>query len=849
MALSGSRIGPYEIIALIGSGGMGEVYRARDTKLERDVAIKILPESFAHDPERLARFEREAKTLASLSHSNIGAIYGLEDADGSRVLILELVEGPTLADRIAQGPIPVEEALLIAKQIAEALEAAHEHGIVHRDLKPANVKVRLDGTVKVLDFGLARVMESAPAAATLTNSPTLSMVATQAGVVLGTAAYMSPEQARGFQADHRSDVFSFGVVLYEMLTGRQPFGGETAPDVMASVLARDVDLAVLPADLNPRLGELLRRCLDKQPRKRWQAIGDVRAELETIAAAPRLLASTSALGHRSWWRFAAAGAALAIAGTLGGAIGWRVKPLPQQTLMRFAFPLGEGQRFTNTGRRVVAISPDGTQLVHVANQQLHVRSISDLHARPIAGTQVTQGILNPVFSPDGQSVAFYSAADQTLKKIAITGGVPVTICPARPPFGMSWTDDSIVFGQAGRGILRVPAAGGTAEVVVKVSQGELAASPQMLPDGPSIVFVLASSVDGGFADSLPGLGWDAAEIMVQRLDSGERKSVVKGGSDARYVPTGHLVYARSGVLFAAPFDVRRLEVTGGSVVIVEGVARAVASGQAHFAFSRTGSLMYVPGPSAAGSRQRRLALLDRSGSVERLKLPPGAYESPRVSPDGRQLAVGIDDGTEANVWVYDMSGASPLRRLTFGGKNRVPVWTANSDRLAFQSDREGDLAIFWQRADGSGTPERLTKPEPGQSHLPDAWSPTGDTLLFSSTGKDARISLWSVSLRDRKTAPFGGVQSSNPPNASFSPDGKWVAYNSNDTETRANDIFGQRFPSTGAKYQVPGPPGKANPFWSPHGNELYYSPLGGGSFSIVGVSREPSLTFGNPMVQ
>ena len=387
MALSGSRIGPYEIIALIGSGGMGEVYRARDTKLERDVAIKILPESFAHDPERLARFEREAKTLASLSHSNIGAIYGLEDADGSRVLILELVEGPTLADRIAQGPIPVEEALLIAKQIAEALEAAHEHGIVHRDLKPANVKVRVDGTVKVLDFGLARVMESAPAAATLTNSPTLSMVATQAGVVLGTAAYMSPEQARGFQADHRSDVFSFGVVLYEMLTGRQPFGGETAPDVMASVLARDADLAALPADLNPRLVELLRRCLDKHPRKRWQAIGDVRAELETIAAAPRLLSSTSALGPRSWWRFAVAAAALAIAaGTLGGVIVWRAKPLPQQRVTRFAFSLPEGQQFTNYGRRVVAISPDGTQLVYVANQQLHVRSISDLQAWPIASS-------------------------------------------------------------------------------------------------------------------------------------------------------------------------------------------------------------------------------------------------------------------------------------------------------------------------------------------------------------------------------------------------------------------------------------------------------------------------------
>jgi serine/threonine-protein kinase len=698
------------------------------------------------------------------------------------------------------------------------------------------VKVRLDGTVKVLDLGLARVMESAPAAATLTNSPTLSMLATQAGVVLGTAAYMSPEQARGFQADHRSDVFSFGGVLYEMLTGRQPFGGETAPDVMASVLARDADLAALPADLNPRLVELLRRCLDKHPRKRWQAIGDVRAELETIAAAPRLLSSTSALGPRSWWRFAVAAAALAIAaGTLGGVIVWRVKPLPQQRVTRFAFSLPEGQQFTNYGRRVVAISPDGTQLVYVANQQLHVRSISDLQARPIAGTQVTLGIVTPVFSPDGQSVAFYSAADQTLKRIALTGGVPVTICPATELLGIRWTEDSILFGQVGRGILRVPAAGGTPEVVVKVPPSELAASPQMLPDGRSLLFVLAPVVGGD--------RWEAAEVVVQRLDSGERKSVVKGGSDARYVPTGHLVYVRSGVLFAVPFDVRRLELTGVPVPIVEGVARAVNSGEAHVAFSQTGSMMYVPGPPATSSGQRHVVLFDRSGTVERLKLPPGAYQSPRVSPDGRQLAVGIDDGTEANIWVYDMSGASPLRRLTFGGKNRVPAWTANSERIAFQSDRDGDLGIFWQRADGSGTPERLTRPEPGQSHLPNAWSPTGDTLLFSSS-TDASISLWTLSLRDRKAAPFGDVQSSNPPNASFSPDGRWVAYNSNDTETRANDIFVQRFPSTGAKYQVPGPPNKVNPFWSPRRNELYYATVS--SFWIVGVSREPSLTFGNP---
>jgi serine/threonine-protein kinase len=852
--INGTQLGSYEIVAPLGAGGMGEVYRARDKKLGRSVALKVLPDSVATDPDRIARFEREAKALAALNHPHIAALFGMEESGPStssgqaavRFLVMELVEGETLADRIARGSLAIEDALKIALQIAEAVEAAHEAGIVHRDLKPANVKITPGEMVKVLDFGLARAMDTAPTSGHLTNSPTLSMHATQAGVILGTAAYMSPEQAKGLQADARSDVFAFGVVFYEMLTGRQPFQGETAPDVLASVLVREADLAKLPPDLSPRIPELIKRCLEKSPKKRWQAVGDLRAELEAVAAAPRASAIPSrvAIEQPLWRRAIAVVVPLAIGGALTGSAMWYFQaPAAPPMVMRFPFMLPEGQQFTNTGRQLVAISPDGAQMVYVANQRLYLRSMADLEARPIPGTEITQGVLNPVFSPDGRSIAFWSAADQTLKRIAVTGGAAVTICPAATPFGMSWGTDGILVGQGSAGILRVAASGGKPELLVGVKNGEVAHGPQMLPGGQSVLFTVAT---GTGADQ-----WDKAQIVVHSLRSGERKTLIEGGSDPRYLPTGQVVYALAGTLFAVPFDLRRLEVTGGPVPIVEGVRRAsgAATGIAQFAFSTTGSLVYIPGPVSASSGRRDLAMLDRKGDVEPLKLPQGPYEVPRISPDGKRVAFGSDDGKEAIVYIYELSGTSSMRRLTFGGRNRFPIWSADGQRVAFQSDREGDLGIFWQLADGTGAAERLTKPDQGAAHVPESWSPIGDRFLFSAT-KDSNATLWTLSLQDRKAAPFGAVQASSsvPINSIFSPDGQWVTYASDAGAGVAGQrhVYVQPFPSTGAKYQISRDAGGHHPLWSPDGKELIYNENPTRAV-VLSVTPQPTFTFGNPV--
>jgi eukaryotic-like serine/threonine-protein kinase len=415
----GQQLGSYEITALLGKGGMGEVYRARDTRLNRDIAIKVLPDVFANDPERIARFHREAQSVAALNHPNIAAIYDLEEVDGAKFLVLELVEGDTLADVLQRGPLPVNETLNIAHQICEALEAAHEKGVIHRDLKPANVKMTPEGKVKVLDFGLAKALDSVPASQNLSYSPTLTLAGTQAGVILGTAAYMSPEQAKGFNTDQRSDIFSFGCVLYEMLTGRATFDGDTVSEVLASVLKSEPDLNLLPKDLNPRVQDLLRRCLEKNPRRRWYAIGDVRVEIETVCANPTVAVQEEPHVVRSklsWKRVIPALVGTLIVGVAAGASTWYFRPSTPLIVTRFPITLAEGQQFTNIGRSIVAISRDGTQMVYVANRGLYRRSMSELEARLIPGTDTQGAVLNPVFSPDGRSIVFWSGADSTIKK-------------------------------------------------------------------------------------------------------------------------------------------------------------------------------------------------------------------------------------------------------------------------------------------------------------------------------------------------------------------------------------------------------------------------------------------------
>ena len=460
----GQQIGPYTILSVLGSGGMGEVYRARDATLGREVAVKVLSSLFANDPERLARFEREARLLASLNHPNIATIHGVEHVDNLHALVLELVEGTTLAERLSTNRtgLPLSEALAVARQIIEALEAAHEKGVIHRDLKPANIKIRPDGVVKVLDFGLAKLLQKAPSTVpNLTHSPTLTAGGTYPGVILGTAGYMSPEQAKGFEADQRSDIFSLGCVLYEMLTGRQAFEGETASEILAGVLKSEVDFAALPARFNPRLIDLLRRCLEKNPKQRWHAAADVRIELEAVmgraqtANEPRQTAGRSRAMRKRIFPVTAS----LVVGALGfGYSAWMLKPEPPRSVTRFVIPLPEGQEFTDQNGQLVTISPDGTNVVYVANQRLYLRPLSGLEARAIPGSE--GNVSSPVFSPDGRTVAFYSAGEGALKRLDVAGGAPVTIVKMDSPFGLSWSEQEIVFSQVRQGILRVPSTGG-----------------------------------------------------------------------------------------------------------------------------------------------------------------------------------------------------------------------------------------------------------------------------------------------------------------------------------------------------------------------------------------------------
>jgi serine/threonine-protein kinase len=844
--IPGARLGGYEIVSVLGAGGMGEVYRARDSKLGREVAIKVILDVFAADPDRVARFGREAKVLASLNHPHIAALYGMEQSGGQHFLVMELVEGQTLADRLGRGPMPLEETLAIAVQIADALEAAHEKGIVHRDLKPANVKVTPDDKVKVLDFGLAKAVETEASSQNAANSPTLSMMASQAGIILGTAAYMSPEQAKGFPADHRSDIFSFGSLLFEMLTGRQPFQGDTAPEVLASVLVREADISRLPKDLNPRIAELVRRCLEKHPKRRWQAVGDVRAELEAIAAAPRTGPSSAAGGQppRPPWRRAMPVAIAAlIVGSLAAVAAWLLKPAAPKAVVRFAITLPPGQRFTGTARRLVAIAPDGSHIAYVANSRIYLRPIGAVQASPLPGGEAALGVMSPVFSPDGRSIAFYSSADAALKRIGVNGDSAVTLCPATNLFGVSWDAGGILFAEAATGLralMRVPANGGKAQAIVPLKLDEVAEGPRMLPDGDTVLFTLATNRRVG-ADR-----WDQAQIIAQSLKSGARKVLVEGGSDGWYLPTGHLAYAVGGIVYAVRFDWRTLTVTGDPTPVLQGVRRALAgvTGVADFTVADNGTLAYVPGPATASSSFVGLGLEDLQGAVTPLKLQPGRFQAVRAAPDGTRVAVESNDGKDAFVGVYEISGATAIRRITFGGNDRSPIWSADGTRVTYQSGREGDLAIFWQSADGTGVPARLTKPGPGEAHVPLSWSPSGRTLLFEIV-KGPDVSLWQLSVADRTVAPFGGVRSSDPTGAVFSPDGRWVAYTAADE--RGPTIYVQPFPATGARHMLVRAQGGSSPhhpIWSPDGKALLYVP-NAGAFERVSVVTQPAFAFGN----
>ena len=835
----GTQLLHYQIESHLGAGGMGEVYRARDTRLGRSVAIKVLPVMFAQDPERGARFEREARLLASLNHPNIAALHGLEAVDGRHFIVMELVEGDTLAGRIARGPIPVEEALAIGRQICEALEAAHEKGVIHRDLKPANVKITPDGKVKVLDFGLAKAVEGAPASPSVLNSPTISIAATHAGVILGTAAYMSPEQAKGYAADHRSDVFSFGCVLYEMLTGRQSFQGDTMTEVIASVLKTDPDVTLLPPNLHPRIGEVLRRCLAKDPKNRWHAVADVRVELESILADPRGTAvrvESAAVAQPMWRRAIPLVVTAVLAATLTGTAMWLLRPSAAASVTRFSILLPDDHQLTRIGRHNVALSPDGRHLVYVANNQLYLRSMDELDVRPVAGTN--QDITTPFFSPDGQWVAFYSASDSKLKRVAITGGASVTIADSPNPFGASWAPgDQVYVGLGSDGIGRVPSNGGTLEPVITPGENEVMHGPQLLPDGEHLLFTVTRSAGAS--------RWDEAQIVVQSLSTAERTVLVHGGSDARYVPTGHIVYALSSNLLAVPFDLDKLQLLGGPVPVLERVLRSAPANTAaaFFTLSETGSLAYFVGDQLT-AQNRTLATVDRSGKAVPLPIPTATYSDPRLSPDGRQMVVSLETDSTSNLWVYDLSGAVAPRRLTFEGTNGVPFWASDGKHLIFISNREDNrFAIYRQPADGTGVPERLTPHETTQPSNDLFLSRDGTILLYRDERQEGDV--WMVPLTgDRKPqVVIGGPTAHFLP--ALSPDGRWIAYTS--TEGGSPQVYVQPFPPTGAKYLVSNAASRA-PLWSPDGKQLYFLeelPSNLGRIVAVDVQTQTGFTFGN----
>ena len=849
MALEpGTQLGSYEITGRLGAGGMGEVYRALDTKLEREVAIKTLPAGLAGDADRLARFEREAKLLASLNHAHIASVYGLDEHEGALYIAMELVEGETLEEKLKSGAIPVEEALRLGLQIAEALEAAHEKGVVHRDLKPANVMVTGNGIVKVLDFGLAKAFSGDPNEASPGHSPALSLAMTQQGLVLGTAGYMSPEQASGQATDQRADVWAFGVVLYEMLTGLPLFSGESVPHILADVLRAEPDWDRLPRNLHPRIREALERCLEKKPRKRYAGIADARTDLEVALKDPAGVIVRAADGGSGTaaslplyrrllpW---AAGVVLAV---MLGAVAWTFKPAEPREVIRAVDRLADGQLFMFPGNPVLDITSDGRQFVLNLEDGLSLRSVDSFDAVLVPG--MTDQRTAPTFSPDGRSIVSMMGTGATasgiinlgLTRIPVTGGAPRVLGTISDqsdiPIGFSWeADDTILYAKSD-GIWGLSANGGMPERLIETQADEQPATPSLLPGGDWMLFSLVKGQ--------PPYNWDTAEIVAESLSTHERRVLYPGASTGRYAPSGHLVLAIGNTLYAMPFDVKTLEVSGGPIPVVPGVQRAAGNGYAQYRFSNNGTLIYVPGDAVSGAATASLAIIGENGTnAGTYPMPAGTYNDPRVSPDGRWVAYTTTYSDGDDITVYDLGGGSAPRRLTFGGQSRYPAWSADSTRVAFQSIRDGTPSLYWQLADGSvGDPVRLTTAEEGEQHIPDSFSPDGKWLAFTVT-TEADSSVWTVNLADGEAEPLiegpGAVSQ-----AVFSPNGRWIAYQA---VTGNSEVFVQPFPLTGARFQLPEAADNHHPSWAADGSKLYFFVRPGVTASVE-VNTEGTFGFG-----
>lgn len=836
-------IGHYRIQAKIGAGGMGEVYRATDSRLGRDVALKVLPEAFANDADRMARFEREARVLASLNHPNIAALYGFEESNGTRALVMELVEGPMLAERIQQGPPTPDESLQIAKQIAEALEYAHERGIIHRDLKPSNVKLTSDGHVKLVDFGLAKALEGETSEAESQNSPTLSAAATRAGVMLGTAAYMAPEQARGKRVDRRADIWAFGCVLFEMLAGRTAFEGETTSDILACVIRAEPDWNSLPLSIPPQIRDLLRRCLQKDTRQRLQAIGEARIAIESaLAETPvepgPLLASTQWPRWRRAFPWALAFMATAAAVAIG-ALHWRTpQPLPHpSTRASLLLPEPVAGVFSPNPGSPIALSPDGAQLVFVGGpagkaSQLYVRRLDEQTSAPIRGTD---DAIQPFFSTDGQWLAFFS--DGKLRKVSVKGGSATELGDALIPHGGNWgSDDTIVFApNLGSGLMRISSAGGAPKTLTTPDARVQELShrwPQVLPGNKTVLFTIQTATQ---------VSYDEARIALLSLDTGKWRTLFEGGSYARYVPSGHIVYAHAGTLMAVPFDLNHLQITGSPGLVQDGVITTPeTSGSAEYDIAaESGLLAYVPG--SARPPERKLVWVDRQGIAKELPSPVNAYVEPRISPDGKSLVVQILNAGSTDLWIYEFA-RNALMRLTFGtGSSGFPVWTPDGRKVIYRA-RVPALSFRAKLADGSRPEETLFSKEledPGAT--PSAVSPDAKTLLFGAHTPGGTVGTYAISLDgNARIQPF--LQAAfNQSQARFSPDGRWVVYVSN--ESSRQEVYVQPFPGSGGKWMI-STEGGSYPVWARNGREIFFR--NDDKMMSVPVEIQPTFKSGTP---
>jgi len=822
---AGEQLLHYRLIEKIGEGGMGAVWKATDTTLDRSVAIKVLLDSVTADAERVARLEREARLLGSFSHPNIAVLHGLQEDEGIRFLVMELVEGEDLAQRLRRGRLSTEEALKIARQVAEALEAAHRQGVIHRDLKPANIKVTPEGTVKVLDFGLAKALESAGGQdARLSHSPTLTVAHTRAGVILGTAGYMAPEQVRGKAVDVRADVWAFGIVLYEMLSGTAPFGGETVSDTLARVLEREPEWERLPRNLPSRLQRLLRRCLSKDPNQRFQAIGDARIEIQECLSDPAGLTERASVTTPVWRRVAPW-----LLLPLALATGWWLKPNPARPTaptVRFEWPLPEGERLAHFYRQGVAISPDGLTIAAVSGSvespysqlddvRILVRRFDQWRWQEVPGSK---GLVQPEFSPDGQWLAAVGGEDGkiVLRKLSLSGGEPTTLCECPATVGLSWgSDGTIAFAGVTSAIQLISSSGGEPREITKLDTELDEVShrlPHFLPGSKAFLYTALRYKEF----------MDAAAIYVHSLDTGERKLLVEGATDARYVTSGHRVFAREGRLFAAPFDLDRLEIQGPETPLLDGINHAVhtgfsfrETGVAQFAVSPEGTLVYAGG-SVFPELTRELVWVDREGNETPLEATPAHYLRQRLSRDGR-TALLTKNYPPLDVWLMDLERGT-LRRQTFEGNHYSVVWGPGPNQFTVDSDHEGPAGLYVKTLDsGPGDLERLATGIQ-TSHQPSVWSSDGKVLLYVVSDDVTHQDIWIYTRDDGKTRPWLATQfwERHP---DLSPDGQWVAYSSEQSGRR--EVYVRPLDGEGPTIQV-STDGGSSPAWSKDGQELFY---------------------------